>query len=140
MAERAKPGDAIALIGGLGSGKTVFCQAFGKAVGAASTLRSPSFVVVTQHAVKRGAILRLYHADLYRLARRTRRDNEVLLEALADRRGVTLIEWADRCKDLLPSNATTIRFAVLGPASRRLTIVTTRSRASGLALLARRPS
>jgi tRNA threonylcarbamoyladenosine biosynthesis protein TsaE len=63
-----KPGDVVALSGGLGSGKTTLARAIIKALGHAGEIPSPSFAIIELYeppAVR----LPLVHADFYRLAR-----------------------------------------------------------------------
>lgn len=138
VARDLPPGSVIALFGGLGSGKTVFAQAFGRALGVTTAVRSPTYVIVSQHRLPRRKITRLYHADLFRLRRLSHDDAAILLEAFNDKRGATIVEWADRARQLLPKNATLIAFSVRGPRIRALRISARRLAASTLARLARR--
>jgi tRNA threonylcarbamoyladenosine biosynthesis protein TsaE len=59
------------LEGDLGSGKTSFVKAFGKALGLEETISSPSFAIIQEY----GEPVAIYHFDLYRL-----KDPEELLE------------------------------------------------------------
>lgn len=140
VAKDLPPGSVIGLFGGLGSGKTVFAQALGRALGVSTTLRSPTFTVVSSHRLAKRKIARLYHADLFRLRRLSRDDAATLLEAFNDKRGVTIVEWADRARRLIPKNATTVYFAIRGPRVRLIRLATKRFAASTLARLARRLS
>ena len=97
LAAAACPGDTICLWGDLGAGKTVFAKGFGAGLGVASTVNSPSFVLMAEHAGR----LPLFHLDLYRLANAA----EAVAGGLLDERqsaGVTLIEWPDRLGPALP--------------------------------------
>lgn len=97
LAAAARPGDIICLWGDLGAGKTVFAKGFAAGLGVASTVNSPSFVLMAEHAGR----LPLFHLDLYRLANAA----EAVAGGLLDERqsaGATLIEWPDRLGPALP--------------------------------------
>ena len=97
MARVARPGDVVCLWGELGAGKTVFAKGFGSGLAISTAVRSPSFILVAEHAGR----LRLFHLDLYRLAGA----DEALAGGLLDERqaaGVTLVEWPDRLGFALP--------------------------------------
>lgn len=64
LAQLVSAGTIILLEGNLGSGKTTFMQAFGKALGIISTIASPTFTLIDEYTEGR---LPLYHIDLYRL-------------------------------------------------------------------------
>jgi tRNA threonylcarbamoyladenosine biosynthesis protein TsaE len=98
LATAARPGDLIALRGDLGAGKTQFAKGFGAGLGITDTINSPSFVLMAEYAGR----LPLFHIDLYRLDdARAAIDGGLLDERQAD--GVTLVEWAERLADALPS-------------------------------------
>lgn len=83
----------IALIGDLGSGKTVFVQglARGLEVPGEYYVTSPSYTLINEYPGR----LTLYHADLYRLAGGIDLEDLELLD-LVNGKGVVAIEWADR--------------------------------------------
>ena len=91
VAREARRGDAIALSGELGAGKTSFARAFIRACGAPEEVPSPSFTLVQTYDTPRGAVS---HFDLYRLSRPEEIEELGLDEALAE--GIVLIEWPDR--------------------------------------------
>ncbi len=64
LANLVTAGMIILLNGNLGSGKTTFMQAFGRALGISSTIASPTFTLIDEYTEGR---LPLYHIDLYRL-------------------------------------------------------------------------
>ena len=100
IARNLKKGDIICLFGELGSGKTVLTKgiAWGLRIKSRMII-SPSFVLIRQY---NGPRLPLYHFDLYRL----KEQKDILSlgyeEYLYDE-GVTVIEWADRLKSLIPN-------------------------------------
>lgn len=123
-----RPGSVVALFGDLGAGKTVLAQAIGRQLGVRRPLRSPTFVVETRHLVRSGTVRTLYHLDLYRMRKITLNDLQIINEGWSDRRGLTVIEWADRLGRRLPKNTIRIRMAINGD-DRRITVSGLPSRA-----------
>jgi tRNA threonylcarbamoyladenosine biosynthesis protein TsaE len=64
LAQLVQAGTIILLEGNLGSGKTTFMQAFGRALGINTAIASPTFTLIDEYTEGR---LPLYHIDLYRL-------------------------------------------------------------------------
>jgi len=119
LGERLEPGDVLALVGGLGAGKTVFVKGLARGLGVspATEVTSPTFVLVTEYAGR----LTLYHIDAYRL------EHAGAFEALgADELlfgdGVCVIEWADRVAERLPADRLDVAFVVDGEWTRRITL------------------
>jgi tRNA threonylcarbamoyladenosine biosynthesis protein TsaE len=98
IAATARPGDAIALSGELGAGKTAFARAFIRARGGSGDVPSPTFTLVQAYELPGGTI---WHFDLYRL----RHPDEAWELGIEDafRDGISLIEWPDRIGALLPA-------------------------------------
>lgn len=128
LTEWLRPGSIVALFGDLGAGKTVLAQAIGRQLGVRRPLRSPTFVVETRYLVRARRIRMLYHLDLYRMHRISSHDLQMIDEGWADRRGLTVIEWADRLGRHLPKRAIRIRMAIVGD-NRRIKITGLSSRA-----------
>lgn len=125
LAPIAEAGDLLCLWGELGAGKTVFAKGFGRGLGVAGTITSPSFVLMAEY---RGG-LPLFHLDLYRLADAV----DVLGGGLLDERqsdGVTLIEWPDRLGPALPSERLDVRIEGAGDGERRIFLVAHGERAA----------
>ncbi|HAC61762.1 MAG TPA: tRNA (adenosine(37)-N6)-threonylcarbamoyltransferase complex ATPase subunit type 1 TsaE [Lachnospiraceae bacterium] len=97
MAEKAAPGDVIALLGDLGVGKTVFTKGFAAGLGIQEDISSPTFTILQLYEEGR---LPLYHFDVYRIS-----DPEEMMEVGWDDyvygNGVCLIEWANLIEDLM---------------------------------------
>ncbi|MEE2996946.1 MAG: tRNA (adenosine(37)-N6)-threonylcarbamoyltransferase complex ATPase subunit type 1 TsaE [Pseudomonadota bacterium] len=98
-------GTVIALTGDLGAGKSVFAraliQARAKAAGVdIGSVPSPTFTLVQQYDLPGFTI---YHFDLYRLSGPDEAWEIGLEEAFSE--GVSLIEWADRVENHLPSGS-----------------------------------
>ena len=111
-------GSILALVGGLGSGKTLITRAICAALGVPSRqVNSPTFVLVNEY---RGR-LPVFHLDLYRLAGEV--DGVELGIADYLRRaasGVMIIEWAEKIYPLLPAGILKIELEILAVRQRRL--------------------
>jgi len=109
----------IALVGGLGAGKTVFVKGLARGLGVrpAHEVTSPTFVLITEYPGR----LTLYHVDAYRLEGAA--DFEALgADEILFGDGVCVIEWADRLAGCLPEDRLEVALAVEGPLSRRLAL------------------
>tara|TARA_B100000925_G_C21837293_1_gene399845 strand:- start:227 stop:658 length:432 start_codon:yes stop_codon:yes gene_type:complete len=95
-AKKISNGKVIALIGNLGSGKTTFSQGFAKGLGIGDSVISPTFKLVSEY----NGIRPLYHIDCYRLESSADFLNIGGENFLNNVDGITLIEWADRMKDI----------------------------------------
>jgi tRNA threonylcarbamoyladenosine biosynthesis protein TsaE len=84
-------GDCIALIGDLGAGKTTLVTGLAAALGV-TTAASPTFSLVNEYAGR----LIVWHVDLYRIERSAELVELGLDDILGDRRGVCVVEWADK--------------------------------------------
>jgi len=93
IAARLRPGDVIALSGGLGAGKTTLARAILAGLGHGGEVPSPSFSIVEPYDPP-GVRLPVVHADFYRLAR----PEEAEELGLDDyRQGAALIaEWPEQ--------------------------------------------
>lgn len=112
------PGTVLALIGPLGAGKTAFVKGLAAGLGVPPRQTvSPTYTLIHEHA----GLVPLYHADLYRLAGAAE-ISELGLEDYAERGGILAVEWAERAAGLLPADTVTIRFEILGPRERLITI------------------
>jgi len=101
IARNLREGDIICLFGELGTGKTVLTKGIAQGLGIErDRIVSPSFILMRLHTQGR---LPLYHFDLYRL--KSPQDIMALgnEECLYDE-GVTVIEWADRLRYLMPTD------------------------------------
>lgn len=116
LAKRLKPGDVIALIGNLGSGKTAFVKGLVRGSGISkSKVLSPTFVLMRQYKGK----MTVNHFDLYRL-KNIQQLREIGYEEYFFSDGITVVEWADRVQEALPEEYLEIGFDFLDKNSRRL--------------------
>ena len=99
-----EPGDIVALIGDLGTGKTTLTKYIAKGLGVTENIDSPTFNIVKEH---KSGIIPLFHFDVYRLS-----SGDELLDIGADEYfysdGVCIIEWADIVADVVPEKAKVI--------------------------------
>ena len=104
LGREAKKGDIFCLNGDLGVGKTVFTQGFAAGLGITEPVNSPTFTILQQNDEGR---LPLYHFDVYRIGDVSEMD-EVGYEDCFYGDGVTLIEWPERIRELLPEHVVTV--------------------------------
>jgi tRNA threonylcarbamoyladenosine biosynthesis protein TsaE len=103
-------GAVIALTGELGAGKTTLAKGIAQGLGVAEEITSPTFTIINEYTSGR---LPLYHFDVYRLGEGE--DACAGMEELGYEEyffgdGVTIVEWADLVRDLIPADA--IRIAL----------------------------
>jgi tRNA threonylcarbamoyl adenosine modification protein YjeE len=100
LAALVRGGDAIALVGELGAGKTTLVAGLARALGAGPA-SSPTFALVHEY---RGGRLVVWHVDLYRIEREAELVELGLDDVIGDPRGVCLVEWADRFAVMPPDH------------------------------------
>ncbi|MFQ6103423.1 MAG: tRNA (adenosine(37)-N6)-threonylcarbamoyltransferase complex ATPase subunit type 1 TsaE [Candidatus Glassbacteria bacterium] len=83
----------IALVGELGSGKTVLAKGICQGLGVEGYITSPSFIIVNEYMGR----LPVYHVDLYRVDSREELESTGFDDILG-REGVTIIEWAEKVR------------------------------------------
>jgi tRNA threonylcarbamoyladenosine biosynthesis protein TsaE len=119
IAGLARHGDAIALSGELGAGKTVFARAFIRARGGVGEVPSPTFTLVQTYELPGGTI---WHFDCYRLRAAEEAWELGIEDAFHD--GISLIEWPERIASLLPAGRLTVELHPGdSPISRRARLV-----------------
>jgi tRNA threonylcarbamoyladenosine biosynthesis protein TsaE len=102
-------GLAIALIGPLGAGKTVFVKGLATGLGVDSrVVSSPTFVIAQQYALPSGPET-LHHVDLYRLESSLELESVGFYDMLAAGQ-VAAVEWADRFPGVLGREFLSIEF------------------------------
>jgi tRNA threonylcarbamoyladenosine biosynthesis protein TsaE len=115
LAGRLRPRDVVALVGGLGAGKTTLARAILRAASGEPTLivPSPTFTLVEVYDTPRGVF---WHFDLYRLEQPEQVFELGWEEARAD--GIALVEWAERLGPLLPHERLTVTLSIEGDGRR----------------------
>ncbi|HEY1554490.1 MAG TPA: tRNA (adenosine(37)-N6)-threonylcarbamoyltransferase complex ATPase subunit type 1 TsaE [Kofleriaceae bacterium] len=127
LAAAVQGGDAIALVGELGAGKTTLVAGLVAALGGAGA-HSPTFALVHTYATGR---LVVWHVDLYRIVRAAELAELGLDELVGDPRGIAIVEWADRFA-VMPADHVRIELHHAG-AARELTATGTGPRGRALA-------
>jgi tRNA threonylcarbamoyladenosine biosynthesis protein TsaE len=119
LGKRLKKGSIVALVGDLGSGKTVFTKGIAQGLGVknARYVNSPTFVIIKEYKGR----IPLYHFDLYRLDHYSSFDT-MNYEEYFYGSGVTVIEWADKVKKLLPKKYIEVKLKVAGEQARKIQI------------------
>jgi len=111
------PGDVVALVGELGAGKTCFIQGLVRGLGVTGFATSPTFVLINEY---RGR-LPVHHVDVYRTESLTEVVDLGVLELFGGE-GVTVVEWADRIRPLLPPGTIEVTIAGVGDEPREIVI------------------
>ncbi len=115
-------GGIIALIGDLGTGKTIFTQGFARGLGIEEKIISPTFVLIRQHQIPSTKRV-LYHIDLYRLENQPIDMVAIGIKELIDNpTNIILIEWAEKIKNKLPDNTIWIQIAKVNDTVRKISI------------------
>lgn len=120
IADALEPGDIVALVGDLGTGKTALTKYIAEGLGVTEDVISPTFTIVREY---RSGRLPLFHFDVYRLS-----DGQELLDTGAEDYlegdGVSVIEWADIVADVLPADALVVSIEYgEQEGSRRITLI-----------------
>ncbi|HEY8424363.1 MAG TPA: tRNA (adenosine(37)-N6)-threonylcarbamoyltransferase complex ATPase subunit type 1 TsaE [Clostridia bacterium] len=114
-----KGGDIITLNGQLGAGKTVFAKGLAAGLGVTQPVLSPTFVLFRQY---KGENLDLYHFDMYRISDSSEAVEAGFDEFIGKDNAVTVIEWADKVKDILKSVTYTVNITYIDDNSRLVEI------------------
>ena len=121
LAKELRGREVICLDGELGAGKTTFTQGLLKELGAKGPYTSPTFVIMKHYGLKARShkLKSVYHIDAYRIG-----PNDLLQlgwqEIITDPHTVTIIEWSDRIKRILPKKLLRIKFLWVDENKRRL--------------------
>lgn len=98
FAKSMRPGDMVALFGGLGVGKTSFTRGFAKGIGYDGEVTSPTFAIVHEYL---GGRLNIYHFDMYRIESFDELYSTGYFEYL-ESAGVVITEWSENIENVLP--------------------------------------
>jgi tRNA threonylcarbamoyladenosine biosynthesis protein TsaE len=126
-----RAGDVVLLMGTLGAGKTTLAQGIAAGMGIVDYVTSPTFTLVNQYRAQDSNCAMLYHADLYRIGD-SAEAYELLLDEFAED-GVTVVEWAERAPEALPSEHLLVTITVAADDSRSIAIAPVGSRYQQLA-------
>ena len=101
----------------MGTGKTTFTKGFAKQLGIKDPVTSPTFKLISEYQTTNYI---LYHIDAYRMDGPSDFLNIGGEEYLTSKNNVTIIEWGDLLKDLLPSRTITVNFTrIISPKESR---------------------
>ncbi len=115
IAQKFCGGEVIALIGELGSGKTVLIKGLAQGLGIKKTITSPTFVLMKIYKIPNSVrqsvnqTLNFCHVDAYRLKSGQDLIDIGIKDWLGKSNTITAIEWAGRVKNILPKNTITIK-------------------------------
>ena len=106
FAAQARIGDVVGLAGPLGAGKTTFARFFLCArAGREIEVPSPTFALVQPYDLDEASV---WHFDLYRIEHPDEALELGIEDAFAE--GISLIEWPERLRDLLPADRLDVVF------------------------------
>lgn len=118
LAKKLPNSSVIELIGDVGAGKTTLVKGIGKGLGVTETIQSPSYTIFCRYDSGEKS---LHHYDFYRL-------NDPGLvsydldESIHNDNTVTVVEWSDHVKDVLPDQCITITIKTTGENDRHVEI------------------
>jgi tRNA threonylcarbamoyladenosine biosynthesis protein TsaE len=126
FAKTLKGGEVLALTGDLGAGKTAFVKGLAKALGVKQVVQSPTFLLMKCYPLKAHTMdhgpRTICHVDAYRIENERELMSIGVGEKLEDPAAITVIEWADLVKKIIPKRAVWIKFAHGKEASERVII------------------
>lgn len=112
-----KGGEVIELVSDLGGGKTTFVRGLARGAGSSDKVASPTFTISKMYDCPG---FQIHHFDFYRLPSAGLMANE-LDDVLGDPHIVTVIEWADAVKHVLPADRLHIKIRQLPNGDREFT-------------------
>ena len=106
VAQHLAPGALIAFTGGLGAGKTAFCEGIARGLGCTDPVSSPTFAIVNEYtsATTGDAI---YHFDFYRI-KKLEEVYDMGYEDYFYGGSLCFLEWPELIENLLPEDATKV--------------------------------
>jgi len=112
-----KKGDAVALNGNLGSGKTFFTRAICREF-QIENANSPSFTILNIYYGSQ----KIFHFDFYRIRTEHELLNIGIYDYLNDEESISIIEWADMFPGILPARRYEVKIIINDDFSRSFTI------------------
>jgi len=119
LASRLLPGDVICLWGDLGAGKTTLAQGLCRGLQSKEIAVSPSYGLIHEYQ----GLCDIYHLDLYRLDNSAQAEEIGITEYLYGR-GISILEWPERIRDILPESRLDIHLTRLDQQTRKIEIKT----------------
>ena len=115
LAKSLGPNTVIALMGDLGAGKTTLVKGIALGLEIDEVITSPTFVIISEYDGR----LPLFHMDLYRISG-VDEFIELGAEELFYSGGITVIEWSERIRSILPPDSIRIHIAFDSDPSKRI--------------------
>lgn len=109
-------GETIELVSDVGGGKTTFVRGLARGAGSTDHVTSPTFTISNVYHTPKFSIC---HFDFYRLAEAGVIEHQ-LHESVDIKRDVTVVEWSDVVKHVLPEKRLTISIKSTGENSRKI--------------------
>ena len=131
IGEKLKPGMLVALEGDLGGGKTTFTKGLAKGLGINEVVTSPSFTLEKIYRIKnkkkgknndKNKVENLYHFDFYRIDNPKDMVGYELTEALRDKNGAIVVEWAEKIEAKLPKEKLILKFEYIDAETRKINL------------------
>lgn len=123
LARKLKGGETIGLNGNLGAGKTILTKGIAKGLGIKQTITSPTFVIMKLYKIRSQKLLQnsrqikiknLCHIDAYRINSYQDLIAMGAEEYINNPRIITIIEWADKVKKILPKKTRFVSIKIRG--------------------------
>ena len=118
LGRKLRGGEVIELASDLGGGKTTFTRGLVRGAGSSDKVGSPTFTLSREY---KAPAFTIAHFDFYRLGEAGILGDE-LDEVIGDPHYVTVVEWGDIVRDVLPQRRLTIRLALTGENTRHISI------------------
>ncbi len=116
IAKEFKSKKIIGLIGELGTGKTIFVKGLAAGLGIKKNITSPTFVLMRVYKIanRKSQIANFVHIDAYRI--KSAKDLLAIgVEEYFKRPDtITVIEWADKIKEILPKETRYVKIKYQG--------------------------
>ena len=113
LAKQLKGGEVLALTGELGAGKTVLIKGIAAGLGIKKIITSPTFVLMKVYQMgirnQESGIKNLVHIDCYRIKNPQEITDIGAPEYFGRPDMITVIEWAEKIKKILPRQKIEIR-------------------------------
>jgi len=114
---RIDGGFCVALMGSLGTGKSVLVRGICRGLGVAEDVLSPTFVLFEEYRGRFPVI----HLDLYRLTHEREIEDLGVFDRIGDDT-VLLVEWGDRSPRLLDESEVVVSIEMTGGSARRIVV------------------
>ena len=116
FAKSLKPGDVVAMYGGLGAGKTAFVRGMAKYLCPDVLVTSPTFTVMLEYNGKH----RVCHFDMYRISTFEDLYNIGYFDCI-DSDAICIVEWSENIPFGLPDKYIRLIINILDDNSREIT-------------------